>query len=393
MLGTFPVSDIDLYADEHIQEPYAAYRQLRRLGPVAWLERYQVWVVSTYQEVYEALHDHETFTTRSGVGLSEQLNRVMTGGSTLTTEPPEHDHLRSVLSRPMTPKALRQLRADIQRRADRLVGELVRMGTFDAARDLAQAFPLMVVPDLLGWPEEGREHFLTWASAAFNALGPENDHLVSSMPALQQMLKYLTKMAEPGVLRPGSWGDGLVSAAQKGLVSRDILPTLLGDYLAPSLDTTISAVASTAWLLAMHPDQWQAVRKDHSLIPGAFDEVLRYQTPVRGFTRVVTDDRQLGGVRLPAGARVLLLYASANRDESFWDDPDTFDIRRPNAGRHLGFGHGVHTCVGQGLARLEATSLLTSLAEQANELHAGELVWRLNNTNRSIASLPYAVRS
>lgn len=193
-----PISDIDLYTSAHIQRPHPAYQRLRQAGPVTWLERYQVWAVSTYREVCAALRDHETFTTRCGVGLSEQLNRVMTGGSTLTAEPPEHDVLREVLGRPMLPRALREINAEIGNRADMLVSDLVTRGTFDASADLAQAFPMMVVPDLLGFPADGRDHFLTWASAAFNALGLENTRLRVGKPALEQMLGYLHRMATPG---------------------------------------------------------------------------------------------------------------------------------------------------------------------------------------------------
>lgn len=389
---TIPTSDIDLYTDDSVLAPHENYRRLRDLGPVVWLARQQVYAVARYQEVYDALHDHTTFSSGSGVGLTEELNRVMIG-STIASDPPDHDHLRTVVGRQLTPKALRQFRADIEERAGRLADELVGRGGFDGVADFAQRFPLSVVPDLLGWPDDGREHFLKWASAGFNALGPKNERTMSGLPALQEMLGYLEKMAVPGALRPDSWGDRLAAAAAAGTVPRELLPTLLGDYLAPSLDTTISALATTLWLLGSHPDQWAAVRADHSLFGNAFNEAIRYESPVRGFSRLVTRDCELGGAPLAAGSRVLLLYGSANRDERFWSAPDTFDITRDQVTSHVAFGHGVHGCVGQGLARLEAQSLFTALAERVDTIEVGRPVWRAHNTIRAIATLPTTVRA
>jgi cytochrome P450 len=129
------------------------------------------------------------------------------------------------------------------------------------------------------------------------------------------------------------------------------------DYLVPSLDTTISAIASALHLFATHPEQWRLLKADPSLIPNAVNEVVRYEAPLRAFSRKVARDTELAGTVIPKGARVLVIYASANRDRLAWDDPDTFDIRR-DAARQLGFGHGAHGCAGQGLARLETAAML-----------------------------------
>lgn len=184
-----------------------------------------------------------------------------------------------------------------------------------------------------------------------------------------------------------------MKAAEEGLISSDQIPVLLGDYLAPSLDTTVSAIASALWLLATHPEQWQALRTDRSLITAAFDETIRYETPARGFTRQVTADTELGGVKLPAGSRVLLLLASANRDESYWEEPDTFDIMRAGAAGHVGFGNGIHACAGQSLARMEGTAVLTAMADRAAQVRADGPVWRINNTIRGIDSLPFTAQA
>jgi cytochrome P450 len=160
------------------------------------------------------------------------------------------------------------------------------------------------------------------------------------------------------------------------------------DYLVPSLDTTISGIASALALFASHPDQWDALRAEPSLLPNAINEVLRYDSPLRAFTRKSLQQTEIAGVDIPAGSRVLVLYASANRDEQEWTYPDVFDIRR-NATRHLGFGHGTHACAGQGLARLEMHAMLTALMQQVSRIElAGEPTWALNNIIRCYERLP-----
>ena len=160
------------------------------------------------------------------------------------------------------------------------------------------------------------------------------------------------------------------------------------DYLAPSLDTTISAIASALHLFATHPEQWQAIRDDPSLIPNAVNEVVRIESPLRAFSRRVTTDVEVAGTTLPKGARVLVIYASANRDALQWTDPDTFDVHR-DATSQLGFGHGTHGCAGQGLARMETQAILTALAARVEHIRCtGEPTWALNNIIHRFERLP-----
>ncbi|MFF1511613.1 cytochrome P450 [Streptomyces sp. NPDC058326] len=390
MLTTdIPSTRIDPYTDQSILSPYQDYRALRDLGPVVWLEKYELYASARYEQVYDALHDHESFSSASGVGVTEQLNKAQ-HGSSLTSDPPYHDLVRGLVAKHLTPKALAQFHTYIQDWADQVVDELVEKDTFDAVTDFGQAFPLKIVPDLLGWPiDEGRERLLHWAAAGFNAFGPLNERTRAGFPLLKEMGEFLHRMSVPGNLRPDSWGAELVAEAQAGRIGNELLPALLGDFLGPSMDTSVSALAASLWLLGSHPQQWDAIRADRALIPRAFNEIVRFESPLRGFTRLLTRERDLGGVQLPAGSRVLLLYGSANRDERHWEqDPDVFDITRAQAAEHLGFGHGIHGCVGQALSRLEAQALLNSLASKVVRIEVGEPVWRLHNTVRGLESLP-----
>ena len=380
-------TDVDLYDEELILSPYDAYRRLRDTAPAVWMDRYQVWAVTRYADVYAALHDHETFASGHGVALNEPLNEKMKG-SALVSDPPYHDHVRGVMGGPLTPKALRRHRDHFQELADDLIDRLLERGRFDAVVDFAQIFPLSVVPDLLGWPTEGRDQFLDWASAGFQALGPMNDRAVADLPTLKGMWGFMAEMVRPGRLTPGTWGADLVAAAGRGEVESDLLPALIGDYLVPSLDTTVSALSTMLWKLGENPDQWEKVRADPSLISSVLNEAIRYESPIRALSRYVTKDADVGGVRLEKGSRALMVYASANRDERHWVAPEEFDVTRANANSHVGFGHGIHGCVGQGLARLEGHSLLQALVRKVRRIEVGQPEWRVHNTIRAMTTLP-----
>jgi cytochrome P450 len=247
---------------------------------------------------------------------------------------------------------------------------------------------MSVVPDLVGWPVEGRENLLRWGAATFDVLGPVNGKAVQAIPAGLGMMRFAHTVAKRRKVLPGSMGDDLLRAADAGEVAHAECPALMIDYLAPSLDTTLSAIASALHLFATHPGQWQLLKDDPGLIPNAVNEVVRFEPPLRAFSRKVARDTEIAGTALPAGARALVLYASANRDALKWDDPDTFDIRR-NAGQQLGFGHGAHGCAGQGLARLETQAMLRALVARVDRIEpAGPPEWARNNIIRRLGRLP-----
>lgn len=358
---SIPRSDVDLYADDVLADPYPHLRALRDAGPVVWLAAHDVHVVTRYAEARAVLADDATFVSGEGVGLNDLIN-AGGRGTTLMSDGAEHACQRDVIGRPLMPRALADLRGDAQALADALVDRLVARGTFDAVTDLAQVLPATWVPDLLGWPAEGRDQLLTWGAASFDGLGPLNDRAAAAGDGILAMAAHAQALAA-GPLPEGSFGAGLLAAAERGEVAPERCPMLLIDYLAPSLDTTISALGSAVWLLATHPEQWRLLRHDRHRVKAAVNEVLRLESPISGFTRVARVDATVGGVALPAGARVLVSFASANRDERRWDDPERFDVTRESAG-HLAFGHGVHACVGMGLARLEATAVLTALSSR-----------------------------
>ena len=297
---------------------------------------------------------------------------------------------REIIGRPLTPKALAGLRPDAQALADQLADRLVPQGHVDAVTDLAEVLPATWVPDLLGWPEHGRDRLLAWAADTFDSLGPLNARVEAAGRGLLEMTAYAQMVASSEV-PAGSMAAGILDAAARGELAPEQCPMAIIDYLGPSLDTTIAALGNTIWLFATHPDQWAMLRREPDRVKHAFNEALRLESPVSGFTRVATRPTVVGGVELPAGARVLVSFASANRDERRWERPDAFDITRESAGQ-VAFGSGEHACVGMGLARLEGAAVLAALVERVDRFElAGEPVRKLNNLIRSFASLPITI--
>ncbi|WP_063051358.1 cytochrome P450 [Nocardia arthritidis] len=376
----------DIYSRQAIEDPYPHYARLRALGPVVWLSRQRVYALPRYAECKQVLLDDQTFISGNGVGLNPFANRLARG-TTLNSDGQDHSRRRALLGRRLTPKALRAMRETIDRLAAAAVDAAVARGRIDGV-ELATALPMSVVPDLIGWPQHGREHLLRWAGATFDALGPINGQSVRTVAANFEMIRFTRRLARDRDLLPGSVGEEILHAADEGKIAHTECPAMMIDYLAPSLDTTISAISSALYLFASHPQQWQLLRQDPSMLANAVNEVVRYHSPLRAFSRKTIRDVELSGGTIPAGARVVVLYASANRDHLEWESPDTFDIGR-DASRQLGFGHGTHGCAGQGLARLETQAILTALLDRVERMHiTGRPQWAVNNIIHRLEHLP-----
>ncbi len=384
-----PTYDRDLFADDALAEPYEHYRKLRDLGPVVWLNAHDLYVVARHADVRTVLDSPEVFCSGQGVGFNDFINAIGLG-TTLMSDGDQHRRLRSVILRPLTPKALALLRPHAQALAEQLADQLVARGTFDAVSDLAEVLPATWVPELLGWPDDARDRLIGWGSANFDALGPPNARTDAAGGGLLEMATYAQHLAGTA-LPEGSMAAGILAAAAQGEIDPSQCPLAIIDYLAPSLDTTISALGNAIWLFATHPDQWQLLRRDPDRVKHAFNEALRMETPISSFTRVTTRATEIDGVEVPAGARVMVSYASANRDERHWDEPDVFDITR-NSASQIAFGYGDHACAGMGLARLEGAAVLGALVERVERFElTAPPVRKLNNLIRSFASLPTAV--
>jgi len=385
MAFNIPDVDIDIYSPEALADPYDNYRIFRDTAPIVRLPKYDLYLMARFADVQAALKNNALFSSSSGVAMNDLMNQAI-AGSTLHTDAPYHSELRSIVSRPLTPARLGELRQGFNDLADSLVERLLAKGDFDAATELSQYLPVTVVSELVGLPEEGRERMLTWAGAVFNSLGPRGLELTEiALPIVEEMVTYARGCTADRV-KPGSWVAKLYEAVDAGELRPEQVGPVMGDYLGPSLDTTILATGSTIALFAEHPDQWDKLRENPQLIPNAVNEAIRLESPIQAFSRVLTDEFTVEDQRLHKGARVLVAYASGNRDERRWEDPERFDITR-RASEQLGFGHGIHTCMGANLARMEISALLGALVKRVErfEVHDSERI--SNNVLRGFKSL------
>jgi len=383
-------STLDPYADQALLNPWPLYRELREMAPVVWLEKYRMFALTRYDVVVKALRDWEAFPSSFGVMMNDDMNQVLRG-NTLCSDGDAHNRLRRVVMRPVTAIAIKSLEDEVAREAEGIVGRLCARGRFCATGELATYLPVTIVSNAVGLPEEGRERMMQWSIGLFDCFGPLNERVRNAMPVLSEMMDYARTHAVPGKLKPGSWAEAIHHAAAAGEVPPEAVPVLMIDYMGPSLDTTIFAISSGVWLFAKHRDQWDLVRNDPSLIPAAINEILRIEAPIQGFSRYVARDYDLDGVVLPEGSRTIVFYGAANRDPRQFPQPDRFDVRRDNAGRHMAFGAGPHMCLGSNLAKLEMRALFTALAGRVKRFHIEAEERALNNVLRGFSKLIVSV--
>jgi cytochrome P450 len=382
-----PVYKPDIYSVNAIVNPYPHYQRLRDLGPIVWLTKHKVYVLPRYAESKAVLLDDKTFLSGHGVALNRIANRI-SRGTTLNSDGVEHDQRRKLLAHRLLPRSLRAISASVDATAAAVVAAALNKGEIDGVNDLAAALPLAVVPDLIGWPRDQRDHLIEWGGATFDVLGPLNWQAIKAMPGAFRMLLFARRVVRKRTFLPGSMADELLLAADQGELSHAECPALMVDYLAPSIDTTMSAISNALYLFASHPDQWQLLKDEPTLMANAINEVLRYEPPLRAFARRAGQPTEIGGVRIRSGARVLVMYASANRDEREWEQPAVFDITR-DAGRQIGFGQGAHACAGQSLARLETTAMLRALIERVDRIEVtSSPTWAINNIIHRHERLP-----
>lgn len=385
-----PVSDLDPFSTAFFADPYPDHEKLREAGPVVWIERYGVYGVARYDEVYKVLNDWGTFCSSRGVGLSDFSREKpwRQPSLVLETDPPEHDRARKVLARVLSPVTMRELRDGFAEAAEALVTQIVARGRIDGIKDLAEAFPLSVFPDRIGLRRDGREHLLPYAGLAFNAFGPDNDLRRNAMDRAAPHIAWVTEQCRRENLAPDGLGARVHEAADSGEITSDEATLLVRSLLTAGIDTTVNGIGAALYCLSRFPDQYDLLRADPKLARNAFEEAVRFESPVQTFFRTSTQDTELGGTPIPEGAKVLMFLAAANRDPRRWTDPGRYDLNRKTSG-HVGFGSGVHMCVGQLLARLEGEVLLQALARHVARIEIAEPPVRaFNNTLRGLNSLP-----
>lgn len=391
MIEQIPSLDIDFYGDDVIKDPYPVYKTLRDTGPVVYLPGNDLYALPRYDEVSYVLREPLRFPSSKGVSPIQKVNDIL-AGSTLNSDPPEHDRTRSVTSAPLLPGALSVVEPRIHAASENLIATLCEKGSFDAVSDLAQHLPLSIVAELVGLPDAGRANMLKWASATFNLFGTENERASEAFKDLTELRDFLLEYGQPDKLKPGGWAKRIFEIGPERGIPPEKCAQLMRDYIAPSLDTTISTTAQLIKFFIDSPDQWDLLRNKPELVGNAIEEAVRLSTPIRAFTRYVSQDSRFGRYTVSKGKRVIVIYASANRDERKYGDPERFDITR-DVHDHLGFGQGVHMCMGMHLARLEISSLLNALIPRVKHFTlTGNPTVAMNNTIRAYSSLPIQLK-
>ena len=389
-IAAVPALDIDPFDPAFLADPFAVHPALRDAGPLLWLPAIRCYAMARHAEVQAALKDHATFVSGRGVGLADFAREEPWRPPSLLLEadPPLHDRTRGLMNRVASLSAIRKVAPEWQARADALVAPLVGARPFDAVPAIAEAFPLAVFPDLIGLREQGRENLIPYATVAFNAFGPRNALLAETMEAAHEATAWVAQSCKREWLTPGGWGMQVYDAADRGECSADEAERLVRSFLTAGVDTTVNGIATLIHAFAQFPGEWQRLRAEPQLAKKAVEESLRWCGTVQTFFRTTSRDVEVAGCTIPAGAKVLLFLAAANRDPRKWPDPDRFDINRTASG-HVGFGFGIHQCLGQMVARMEAEAVLGALLARVAEIRAtGPSVRRLNNTLHAIGTLP-----
>ncbi|TWT02874.1 cytochrome P450 [Reyranella sp. CPCC 100927] len=389
------VWDIDPYSDDVLAEPAAYYAELRARGPFVYIPRYALLACGRYPETKEVFSDWQRFVSSRGVGLTDfKLAKPWRPPSIiLEVDPPDHAKTRSVMVRVMSPRALTDLRQAFQAAADALVDALLAKGTFDAVPDLAEAYPTSVFPQAVGLTEIDTRRLVDYGAMVFNALGPDNALRRRSMAKGPDVVPWIMEQCRRERLAPGGFGAMIYAAADAGEITEAEAGMLVRSLLSAGVDTTVTGIGNAIWCLAGHPGEFQRLRENPRLALPAFEETLRITSPVHSFCRTANQATAVNGVAIPQDAKILCVLGAANLDPDQWPDADRFDIARRPAG-HLAFGVGIHNCVGQNVARAEASALLTAIANKVGAIEfAGAPVWRPGNAIHALDSLPVTFRA
>jgi hypothetical protein len=389
-VGTVPVSNIDPFSKAYFDDPYPFQEELREAGPAVWLARYGVWAVARFEHVRAMLFDWKTYCSSRGVGLADFAKETpwRPRSILLEADPPQHGRARAVLNRVLSPAAMKDLQGRFTKAADDMVDSLVARGSFDGIADLAEAYPLSVFPDALGMPRENRHYLLPYGNMVFNSFGPRNELFEKSVEGASPVLAWLAGQMQRDQLAPQGFGAEIHATVDSGELTAEEAPLVVRSLLTAGVDTTVNGIGAALYCLARFPQQWRRLRADPSLARAAFEEAVRFESPVQTFFRTTTRAVHIGDVGIDEGQKVLMFLGAANRDPRHWEQPDQYDITRRTIG-HVGFGAGIHMCVGQMLARLEGEVVLAALARRVDSIEiTGEPRRRYNNTLRGLSSLP-----
>ena len=400
------VVDDEVLSPERIADPHSYFSVLREQDPVHWNEKYRAWFIHRYDDVLDALRDPRFSSERIGAAYDrlteeQKAERQPTYDILMDwlvfRDPPDHTRLRRLVSRAFTPRAVEAWRDRITGVVDELIDGLSERDHFDLIEDFAYPIPAVVIAEMMGVPPNDRDRFKDWSDdvmiLVFGARGV-GDRRARAQQGLVELAAYLGDLVTHYRQHPA---DNIISNLVEVSEGDDSLqdPEIVANcvlFLFGGHETTTNLIGNGIRVLLNHPDQLQKLRDDLSLIKPAVEEILRFDGPSKMEVRTLADQVEMGEKTLPAGDMVYLVQHAANRDPDAFDQPDQFDIARdPN--NHIGFGFGLHFCLGASVARLEGTIALEALVRRLPNLELGpeSEVWVPTMLSRGLEHLPVSL--
>ncbi|MFE8944392.1 cytochrome P450 [Streptomyces sp. NPDC007856] len=366
-----------------LADPYPAYAELRARGRAIRYEPTDQWLVPHHADVSALLRDrrlgrtyqhrfsHEEFGRTPPTPEHEPFHTLNDHGM-LDLEPPDHTRIRRLVSKAFTPRTVERLKPYVHGLANDLVAALVHNGGGDLLTDVAEPLPVAVIAEMLGIPEADRAQLRPWSAAicGMYELNPSEETAAKAVRASVEFSEYLRLLIAARRKEPGEdLVSGLIAAHDEDgdrLTEQEMISTAVL-LLNAGHEATVNATVNGWWALFRNPGQLAALRADHSLIPSAIEELMRYDTPLQLFERWVLDDIEIDGTVIPRGSEIAMLFGSANHDPAVFTDPDRLDLTRTD-NPHISFSAGIHYCIGAPLARIELAASMTALLQQAPTL-------------------------
>ena len=361
-----------LRSGESWRNPYPMYSDLRNNSPVHFVETGSFWVLSRFEDVFNAARNPRVFSSRHGLTIDQDSNNLDMGDSApiVFLDPPEHTEFRRLISKGFTPRKAEDMTEDISAFVESAINRIKELETCDIISELFKPLPSFVVSKYLGVPASDRVVFDTWTEKI--VAGAIHNEENEGLEAIYEVTNYFTELIE---WRKKTPGDDLISELIEMGEEKVSIMWILGlafTMIAGGNDTTTGLLGGSAVLLSENPDQRKLLSEDLRLLPGAIEELLRMPSPVQGLSRVLLEDFELHDEKIPSGSRVLLGYGSGNRDErEFGEDSEKLDIQR-NIKRILSFGSGAHFCLGASVARLQSSIALREILRNFPDFYADE---------------------
>ena len=358
-LHEFEVPHYDPYDYRHHDDPYPDYKRLRDHAPVFHNTKFDFYALSRYEDCFRAVRDFKTFSSANGSNLEDINVEVAT---ILDSDPPVHTRLRHIIVDLFTPDSIESLEGSVRQLAIELLAPHARTGSINVITDFAARLPMAIICRLLGFPREDEDMLRGWTDMAVHRNEGEFGVPAESREAMGKLIDYFEKdIAQRAKLPPRQDVIArLLSAESANTLSHGELMGFMLILSVAGNETTTKLLGNMTYQLPRHSDQRDLLASDKMLLPSAIEETMRYDGPTQMMARTVTRDVELHGETIPAGKKVALIFTSANRDERKYENAESYDIRR-NPRDHLGFGGGLHSCVGAALARLEARVAMKEL--------------------------------